>query len=152
MIAFLYIENYLPQAYNLTGELQSEAEENVFTFVYSPISRRAAEAAEQAAEAARASASRGTEGNTAGQEAAAQAAAEAEGTQVPDLQSIDDEETPLSNMGLDEDVSSEIQDFAKLLLDIPIAAKAGILSIAVLLTAGIVFLLKRRKRKTDYAK
>ena len=157
VIAFLYIENYLPQAYNLTGELQSEAEENVFTFVYSPISRRAAEAAEQAAEAARASASRGTEGNTAGQEAAAQAAAteaaaEADGTQVPDLQSIDDEETPLSNMGLDEDVSSEIQDFAKLLLDIPIAAKAGILSIAVLLTAGIVFLLKRRKRKTDYAK
>ena len=45
VIAFLYIENYLPQAYNLTGELQSEAEENVFTFVYSPISRRAAEAA-----------------------------------------------------------------------------------------------------------
>lgn len=35
--AYLYVEGYLPQAYNLTGTLQSDASKNVFTFVYSEI-------------------------------------------------------------------------------------------------------------------
>lgn len=36
VIAFLYIDGYQPQAYNLTGTL-SATEPNVFTFVYTPL-------------------------------------------------------------------------------------------------------------------
>lgn len=37
VIAYLYIEGYQPQAYNLTGVLQKDDSKNVFNFVYSPI-------------------------------------------------------------------------------------------------------------------
>ena len=35
--AYLYVEGYQPQAYNLTGTLQSDASKNIFTFVYRQI-------------------------------------------------------------------------------------------------------------------
>lgn len=159
VVAFLYIENYLPQAYNLTGVLQADEASNVFTFVYEPVSRAAAEAAAQAAEAARAAATRGTDGDAGGQAeaqaqaAAAEAAAQVDGVTPENLLSINDEDTPLSNMGLDGDgAAGGIQDFAKLLLDIPAAAKAGIPSAVALCIVGIVLLTERRKRKTEHAK
>ncbi len=37
MIAYLYIEGYQPQSYNLTKTLSANAAENVFTFIYSPV-------------------------------------------------------------------------------------------------------------------
>ena len=37
VIAFLYLEGYEPQAYNLTKTLSANEAENVFTFVYTPI-------------------------------------------------------------------------------------------------------------------
>lgn len=37
VIAFLYFENYRPNAYNLTGTLSSDASKNVFRFVYTRI-------------------------------------------------------------------------------------------------------------------
>ncbi|MBR6408361.1 MAG: hypothetical protein IKS19_07280 [Clostridia bacterium] len=37
VIAFLYVEDYLPQAYNLTKTLSSDESENVFTFTYRKI-------------------------------------------------------------------------------------------------------------------
>ena len=37
VVAYLYVEGYQPQAYNLTRTLQSDASKNVFTFVYRPI-------------------------------------------------------------------------------------------------------------------
>lgn len=37
VIAYLYIEGYQPQAYNLTKTLSANAAENVFTFVYTPV-------------------------------------------------------------------------------------------------------------------
>lgn len=36
VIAYLYIEGYRPQAYNLTRTLKKEAEDNIFRFVYTP--------------------------------------------------------------------------------------------------------------------
>lgn len=36
VVAFLYIEGYQPQAYNLTGTLKENAADNVFNFVYTP--------------------------------------------------------------------------------------------------------------------
>lgn len=37
VVAYLYVEGYQPQAYNLTRTLQRDASRNVFTFVYSRI-------------------------------------------------------------------------------------------------------------------
>ena len=37
VIAYRYVENYFPQAYNLTGELSEDASKNVFTFVYQEV-------------------------------------------------------------------------------------------------------------------
>ncbi len=37
VVAYLYVEGYQPQAYNLTRTLQEDAGRNVFTFVYAPI-------------------------------------------------------------------------------------------------------------------
>ena len=39
--AYLYVEGYQPQAYNLTGTLQSDASKNRFVFVYREIEREA---------------------------------------------------------------------------------------------------------------
>lgn len=36
VVAYLYIDGYQPQAYNITGTLQSDSSKNVFTFVYTP--------------------------------------------------------------------------------------------------------------------
>lgn len=41
VIAFLYIEGYQPQAYNLTKTLSANAAENVFTFVYTALPAQA---------------------------------------------------------------------------------------------------------------
>lgn len=38
VVAFLYINGYQPQAYNLTKRLVKDEAENVFTFIYTPIS------------------------------------------------------------------------------------------------------------------
>ncbi len=38
VVAFLYINGYLPQAYNLTGTLYKNPADNVFRFVYTPLS------------------------------------------------------------------------------------------------------------------
>lgn len=37
VLAYRYVEGYLPQAYNLTGELYADASQNVYTFTYSPV-------------------------------------------------------------------------------------------------------------------
>ena len=38
VVAYLYIDGYQPQAYNMTGVLEKDTSKNVFTFVYTPIS------------------------------------------------------------------------------------------------------------------
>lgn len=133
VVAFLYIDGYLPQAYNLTGILKSDAAENVFTFVYTPVSPEAAEAGAAAGAAAggttpaptapaadtpaaatpAAPAAAAPAAPTgAGDVAAAAAAAEEEGVEPPeDLTTIGDEETPLGNMeGEDGDDLKKIED------------------------------------------
>ena len=39
VIAYQYIEGYQPQAYNLTKTLSADPEENMFTFIYTPLPR-----------------------------------------------------------------------------------------------------------------
>lgn len=175
VVAFLYIDGYLPQAYNLTGTLQSDPAANVFTFVYTPISEEAAAAGAEAgaaaggttttppaAETAAGAAGAGA-GAGAGDAAAADAAAEAEGVEPPeDLVEIGDEETPLANPEGDEgdnlrsleDERTPLSsgDFATVLWNLPAAGKVGILSLLILAGAGGGYVYARKKGKIGHAK
>lgn len=179
VVAFLYIDGYLPQAYNLTGTLQENPEENVFRFVYSPISPEAAAAGAAAAAAATpataapvgTTAGTGTAGTAAtGAEpgagaadaAAAAAAADVEGVQPEELMEIGDEETPLANLdGNDENNLTNVadgkmplgnRDFATVLWDLPTAGKIGILSLLILAGVGGCCVYLRKKGKKGNAK
>ena len=175
VVAFLYIDGYLPQAYNLTGTLQSDPAANVFTFVYTPISEEAAAAGAEAGAAAggttttppaagtAAGAAGAGAGAGAGDAAAADAAAEAEGVAPPeDLVEIGDEETPLANPEGDEgdDLRSledertplSSGDFATVLWNLPAAGKVGILSLLILAGAGGGYVYARKKGKIGHAK
>lgn len=171
VVAFLYIDGYLPQAYNLTGTLKSNPEENVFTFVYTPVSPAAAAAGAQAGAAAggtgtgtagTGTAPAATQQTGAADAAAAAAAAETEGVEPEDLMRIGDEETPLGNQGADngedlenlEDEKTPLGsgEFATMLWDIPAAGKVGILSVLILAGLGVGYLYARRKGKTGNAK
>ncbi len=174
VVAFLYIDGYLPQAYNLTGTLQSDPAANVFTFVYTPISEEAAAAGAEAGAAAggttttppaagtAAGAAGAGAGAGAGDAAAADAAAEAEGVEPPeDLVEIGDEETPLANPEGDEgdDLRSledertplSSGDFATVLWNLPAAGKVGILSLLILAGAGGGYVYARKKGKIGHA-
>jgi len=171
VVAFLYIDGYLPQAYNLTGTLQSDPAANVFTFVYTPISEEAAAAGAEAGAAAGGTtttppaaggAAGAGAGAGAGDAAAADAAAEAEGVEPPeDLVEIGDEETPLANPEGDEgdDLRSledertplSSGDFATVLWNLPAAGKVGILSLLILAGAGGGYVYARKKGKIGHA-
>lgn len=178
VIAFLYIDGYLPQAYNLTGTLQRDEASNVFTFVYTPVSPEAAAAGAAAgaaaaapaaaapaaaAPAAAAGAGAGAAAG-AGDAAAAAAAAAAEGVAPPeDLVEVGDEETPLANPEGEEDEGNTLRnvedertplssgDFATVLWNLPVAAKVGILSLLILAGAGGGYVYARKKGKIGHA-
>lgn len=172
VIAYQYIENYLPQAYNLTGTLKQNEAENVFTFTYTPINAEeapeapaapAAPAAAPAAPAAPAAAA-AAGGDAAAGDAAAAGAPDAAAVPVADeeapaaLQDIEDGDVPLANVGedqltniADEETPLSRGDFARRLLDLPVGAKAGILSLLVLLGIGGWYLYTKKKRKTQNA-
>lgn len=168
VIAYQYIENYLPQAYNLTGTLKQNEAENVFTFTYTPINAGeapeapAAPAAPAAAPAAPAAGAAG--GDAAAGDAAAAEAPDAGVAPAPDaavpaaLQDIQDGDVPLADVGedqltniADEETPLSRGDFARRLLDLPVGAKAGILSLLVLLGIGGWYLYTKKKRKTQNA-
>lgn len=168
VIAYQYIENYLPQAYNLTGTLKQNEAENVFTFTYTPINAGeapeapAAPAAPAAAPAAPAAGAAG--GDAAAGDAAAAGAPDAGVAPTPDaavpaaLQDIEDGDVPLANVGedqltniADEETPLSRGDFARRLLDLPVGAKAGILSLLVLLGIGGWYLYTKKKRKIQNA-
>ena len=173
VVAFLYIDGYLPQAYNLTGTLQSDPAANVFTFVYTPVSEEAAAAGAEAGAAAggttttpgagTAAAGAGGAGAAgAGDAAAAEAAADVEGVEPEDLVEIGDEETPLANPEGDEgdnlrsleDERTPLSsgDFATVLWNLPAAGKVGILSLLILAGAGGGYVYARKKGKIGHAK
>ena len=174
VVAFLYIDGYLPQAYNLTGTLQSDPAANVFTFVYTPISEEAAAAGAEAGAAAggttttppaagtAAGAAGAGAGAGAGDVAAAEAAADVEGVEPEGLVEIGDEETPLANPEGDEgdnlrsleDERTPLSsgDFATVLWNLPVAAKVGILSLLILAGAGGGYVYARKKGKIGHAK
>lgn len=177
VVAYLYVEGYLPQAFSVTGTLTADASKNVFTFVYRRMSPEAQQAAQQAynqvinqapapapaaattTPAATPAAPDGPGGTdtpviTAPDDPvpeAEQNATEAGGgiDGQPDEVDVQDPEVPLANQNLGGVLSN---DFAKVLVDLPLAGKVGICS-AVFLLGGVGgFVLTRKKRKVKYAK
>lgn len=81
VVAFLYIEGYEPQAYNLTRTLSKNTAENVFTFQYARV--HASGGGSTAGESTAGGGTTGTEGGTA--EGAGTASQPAAGTLTPGL-------------------------------------------------------------------
>lgn len=194
VVAYLYIEGYQPQAYNMTATLKDNAADNVFTFTYTPITAEtptapagttpatppgttptqpagggdqeptlAPPAAEGGGAAVAAPAGGGAAAPAAGGAAAPAAAGPAvepvPDTPVPEagapdeLENVDDGEVPLANPG--DGTNGAVvgaTDFATRLLNLPLAAKAGICSALVLLGGAGAWAaknLKKRKVKND---
>ena len=175
VIAYLYIDGYQPQAYNMTGVLDRDASKNVFSFVYTPITAGTQQPGTQPTTApTQIPAPQGTTapapgitsdttgdetGEDVGDEGGGDAADDAaagedagetageEGNGPEELEHIGDEEVPLADMGSDSGLAGLTDDFATRIGDLPFAAKIGICS-AVLLALGVAgyFLLGRRKK------
>lgn len=157
VVAFQYIENYQPQAYNLTKTLSSNEAENVFTFVYQPIltagtgtTETAGTTGGTAAEGAAGTAgAEGTAGTAGGTEAGAENAGANEGRVVEDTETpqelinLDDEETPLANID-DLDKNERPAGNMPWLIIIAIAA---VLALAVL----AVYIWKKRLKQANSA-
>ena len=97
VVAFLYIDGYVPQAYSLTKTLSANEAENVFTFVYTPlvtvlpgeevVDNGVVNVPGNAAGAGAAAAGAGNDANAQNTDANAE----------PTTENIEDEDTPLSN-------------------------------------------------------
>lgn len=173
VVAYLYVDGYLPQAFSVTGTLTADASKNVFTFVYRRMSPAAQQAAQQAYnqvlnQAPTPAPATTTPAATPETPAApdepgtievpddpvpeAEGAATGAGGEIdgnPEEIEVQDPEVPLANQDLGNVLSG---DFAKVLLDLPLAAKVGICSAMFLLGGVGGFVLTRRKRKVKYAK
>lgn len=160
VVAFQYIEGYQPQAYNLTGTLSSNAAENVFTFVYTPVTSPATAAPATTAPATQTPAEDAED-------------AEADETPAPEGEDVDnptpveiipEEDVPLvdpesngngpaETIDIDENevplasAGQVVKEFAERINDVPTAGKAGIVSGVVLLLGVIWWLLFWRRRK-----
>ncbi len=167
VVAYRYIENYLPNAYNMTGVLQADASKNVFNFVYRRMSPAAQQAAQQAAsEAAPQTFTPPTttpatpDAPDAPEEPATPGIEEMPDDPTPttgdaemeaggnvdgppaETETINDGETPLARQDLEGR-----KGVAKLLWELPLAAKVGICSAVFLLGGAGGYVLSHRKRK-----
>lgn len=153
VVAFQYIEGYLPQAYNLTKTLSENEADNVFPFEYAPASEirnvtvtvdggttvvttpaAGTGAAQQGAAAAGgAAADENAGGNAEGD------TVEVEDEEVPrDLVDLDEEEVPLAKGELEEDTIRETSVM-------PIVVGSLIALLAVAGIVGIVIYYKKKK-------
>ena len=112
VVAFLYVEGYVPDAYNLTKTLVSDESQNVFTFIYSPIPAPTAETP-AGGEGTAAGTTTGTGTGTgteagageeaAGNEANEENAGEPNEAENQELQELEDESVPQELVDLDEE-------------------------------------------------
>lgn len=151
VVAFQYIEGYLPQAYNLTKTLSENEADNVFPFEYAPASEirnvtvtvdggttvvttpAAGTGTTQQGAAGRAAADENAGGNAEGD------TVEVEDEEVPrDLVDLDEEEVPLAKGELEEDTIRETSVM-------PIVVGSLIALLAVAGIVGIVISYKKKK-------
>ncbi len=177
VVAYLYVEGYQPQAYNLTRTLVRNAAENVFTFVYTPIERdgggNAAPPApnapgdtEETVTEVRGGGGGGAAGAGAAGGADEDGAQETEETEAEDTQEDGEEdgeprevesldgEVPLDQGGgiEGEDARRVLPDLSSdfaLLLLAPLSVKAGICSAAALIIGSILYFIILRRRKEE---
>lgn len=148
VIAFLYIENYQPQAYNLTKTLSSNEADNVFTFVYKQTDQNtsstdtdsAAGTSDTNAAGGTADSNNGEGSNTASAEEEAEETDSENTEETPEeLINLDDEDTPLSDMsssGSDADSNAR-----------PAGMMPAFIAIAVIALAALLVLLMLVLRK-----
>ncbi|MCI8402039.1 MAG: hypothetical protein HFI38_08155 [Lachnospiraceae bacterium] len=173
VVAFLYLEGYQPQAYNLTKTLSENEAENVFTFTYTPIETEGPPASTAPPE------------ETATSEEAAAGASQAEtspseavpeGSDNPDVppepsvedvtdpvvpqgdqevEDILDLDTPRGAFDSDGDGEADLEGIADAILPLsgmPMAVRLS-LSVGILMIVMLVFYLlfgrNRRERKTE---
>lgn len=153
VVAFQYIEGYLPQAYNLTKTLSENEADNIFPFEYAPASEirnvtvtvdggttvvttpaaGTGTAQQGAAAAGGAAADENAGGNAEGD------TVEVEDEEVPrDLVDLDEEEVPLAKGELEEDSIRETSVM-------PIVVGSLIALLAVAGIVGIVISYKKKK-------
>lgn len=158
VVAFQYIEGYLPQAYNLTKTLSENEAENVFPFEYAPASEirnvtvivddgttvvttpGAGTAGTPQGDAGAGGAdAAGNAGENAG-ENAGDDTQEVDDEEVPkDLVDLDDEEVPLAKEDLEDDTIRETSVM-------PIVFGSLIALIAVAIIVGAVVYYKKNKK------
>ena len=151
VVAFQYIEGYLPQAYNLTKTLSENEADNVFPFEYAPASEirnvtvtvdggttvvttpAAGTGTAQQGAAGGAAADENAGGNAEGD------TVEVEDEEVPrDLVDLDEEEVPLAKGELEEDTIRETSVM-------PIVVGSLIALLAVAGIVGMVIYYKKKK-------
>ena len=166
VLAYRYIEGYLPQAYNLTGELYSDPSQNIYTFTYTPLA-----VPEQVVEQLPTVVTTTTipaEGAEGGGAAAPVTPEDApavavdvpadeeiiaeDGTplaQPADVEDIRDDETPMASLNSLARDDSLGEDAGMLFGQSPLVLGLGI-GLLVVVAAGIAFFLvyKKRERKT----
>jgi hypothetical protein len=143
VIAYLYIEGYQPQAYNLTKTLAEDASENVFTFVYAPIQTAAAPTVTPPPGLA---AGGGTDEGPEGADNS-EVGADFQDEEPRELINLDDPDTPLANVTLDDESGKNIGADAFLL-----AAKRLVpwcIGVVVLGLALVLILTKQKKKEPN---
>lgn len=155
VIAYLYIEGYQPQAYNLTGTLTDDPAENVFTFVYTPIGRVTTVITDVVEGEEGGGGGAGGEGGGQGDqgEEILDNPIPQGGTDPKEMINIDDLKVPLAGFFRNNNMDV-LADGVLLLAGIPAAAK---ISFAIIFGAGgmagiWMFVIYRNKRKKKEAK
>lgn len=151
VIAYLYIEGYQPQAYNLTKTLSENAAENVFTFRYSSIGAAEPPTEVVTVPGAVVPPAAGTEETppvTINENPVPLAPPEeGEDPNVPNLVDIDDPQVPLS--GLDENLDSLMSDGVMFWRNIPIWTKITASVLLLGTVAAVLWLLLFHRRKKE---
>ena len=171
VVAYLYLVGYQPQAYNLTKTLSANAEENVFTFVYTVDSATnqpgGGEDTEETVTIIEEDEDENEEenpngeneedegGNPGGEEDDTTGGGEDENGETdnpPDIVDLDENDVPLANDLLKKG-REILADGVLLFGGLSIQAKAGIVA-TVLVAAGMGtwYIISRKKRKRRYEK
>ncbi len=147
VVAYRYVENYIPDALALTKTLSDNESENVFTFTYTPgATDRIVETTTTVTTTVPGTA---TPAGAAGTTGAAGGTTNADNSQdtTDDTTTEPDEQTPKSLVDLDdEDTPKGNIDAKDKTSKTPIAAGIGIIVVAVAALAGLIVFLKKRAK------
>ena len=165
VVAYRYVENYIPDALALTKTLSDNESENVFTFTYTPgATDRIVETTAAGTTGAAAGTGTGTTaggtaaggttaggttagGTTTGGTAGGTTNADNSQDTTDDTTTAPDEQTPKSLVDLDdEDTPKGNIDAKDKTSKTPIAAGIGIIVVAVAALAGLIVFLKKRAK------